>query len=211
MRINVTNSAVNSRAEFPTMEEVRNLVLNKSQTNNLLRKEGDLSMENKNKTSNKDVDSIINNPLGVIVYVRVIKGDKKIFDKDGKFVKIEKNVDKEVEVMFIDRTKVKSVCSDNDEFSLSMGITICMAKKLCGGTSGYNKTLDKTVKFYENKLKREEERVSEKILSDAKKAKEKEKRTARKIRKETAAMEAAIEIQKEAYKRAMQELQAEGK
>lgn len=213
---------------FPAMKDVRFVLQQDRNRNNILfENKGDLNMSNSYTT---DVIKPIHGPIiddfkarvipsfeivGIKPYtiagVKVIKGDKKVFDEKGNFLKIEKEVNKEVEVYFWDGTMVKSVCSDNDEFSLSMGITCCLAKKLCGGTSEYNKAVDKAVKGYKKKLKREKELEIEKARTAAKRAKEKSKRAERKARKEAAAREAAIEIQAEAYRRALNSINNEEK
>lgn len=43
-----------------------------------------------------------------------------------------------VKVDFADGTFTKAVCSENDTFDLDIGITICLLKKLVGGTKAYN-------------------------------------------------------------------------
>lgn len=206
---------------FPAMKDVRFVLQQDRNRNNILfDNKGELNMLNSYTT---DVIKPIYGPIiddfkarvissfeitgfkfnHPIADVKVIKGDKKVFDEKGNFLKIEKDVNKEVVVYFWDGTMMKSVCSDTDEFSLSMGITCCLAKKLCGGTSEYNKAVDRAVKGYKKKLKREKELETEKARTVAKRAKEKAKRAERKARKEAAAREAAIEIQAEAYRRAL--------
>lgn len=206
---------------FPAMKDVRFVLQQDRNRNNILfDNKGELNMLNSYTT---DVIKPIYGPIiddfkarvipsfeitgfkfnHPIADVKVIKGDKKVFDEKGNFLKIEKDVNKEVVVYFWDGTMMKSVCSDTDEFSLSMGITCCLAKKLCGGTSEYNKAVDRAVKGYKMKLKREKELETEKARTVAKRAKEKAKRAERKARKEAAAREAAIEIQAEAYRRAL--------
>lgn len=43
-----------------------------------------------------------------------------------------------VKVDFADGTFTKALCSENDTFDLDIGITICLLKKLVGGTKPYN-------------------------------------------------------------------------
>lgn len=213
--------------DFPTMEGLRLAIQQDRNRNNIIfGNKGDLNMLSSYTTATAkpyycpaidDLEAKVTSYFEMIskphaiADVKVIKGDKKILDDKGNFLKIEKDVNKEVEVYFWDGTMVKSVCSDNDEFSLSMGITCCLAKKLCGGTSEYNKAVDRAVKGYKKKLKRGKELEAKKARAEAKRAKEKAKRAERKARKEAAAREAAIEIQAEAYRRALSSINNEEK
>lgn len=58
---------------------------------------------------------------------------------------------KVVQVIFTDGTSEKAVCSKNDTFSLETGITVCIAKKLLGGTKEYNKIIRNALKTIEKK------------------------------------------------------------
>lgn len=121
--------------------------------------------------------------------------------------------DKVVEVAFLDGTKEKSVCKEPDVFSLEQAISICIAKKIMGGSSKYNKAVKFGIKVYEDKLKKEanekteqeriEKRRAKRIANKERRAKIlKEKEAARLIKEK----EYMIEIQKEAYLRAMKEI-----
>lgn len=109
---------------------------------------------------------------------------------------------KVVEVVFYDGTIEKVVCHEDDTFSLEMAITICMAKKLYGGTAAYNKAVRDGMKVYKRGLERKqnEKEECERI------AKKKQKRKEYLARREARRREEQIEIQKEAYVRAMREL-----
>lgn len=115
--------------------------------------------------------------------------------------------DRVVFVTFADGTKEKAVLSANDEFSLEQGISICVTKKLLSATTAnngsaiYNKIIDKGLKVFNNKQKQEETAK----LDEQKKRAKINKLKAKKVRKANAAREAQIEIQKEAYLRAMRE------
>ena len=65
---------------------------------------------------------------------------------------------KVVQVTFLDGTKEKAVCSKEDDFSLEVGITICLAKKFLGGTKKYNKTIKNALKTMEQNEKARKER-----------------------------------------------------
>lgn len=114
---------------------------------------------------------------------------------------------KVVEVTFADGTKEKSVCREPDVFSLESSISICISKKIMGGTGAYNKAVKRGVKVYDDKLKKvaaekaEQERIAKRR---AKRLAYKERRAAK---REQAEKERQIEIQKEAYIRAMKHMQ----
>lgn len=109
---------------------------------------------------------------------------------------------KVVEVAFIDGDKQKAVCQEPDVFSLEQAISICLAKHLLGGTSVYNKAVRDGVKVYEEKLKAEKiaKAEAERI------AKRRAKKAAYMKRRAEKRREEQIEIQKEAYMRAMREV-----
>ena len=106
---------------------------------------------------------------------------------------------KVVEVTFSDGTKEKSVCREPDTFSLESAISICISKKIMGGSSAYNNAIKRGMKVYEKKLEFEKHQKEEQERIEKKRAKRltyKERRTAKK-------REEQIAIQTEAYLRAM--------
>ena len=106
---------------------------------------------------------------------------------------------KVVEVTFADGTKEKSVCKEPDTFSLESAISICISKKIMGGSSAYNNAIKRGMKVYEKKLEFEKHQKEEQERIEKKRAKRlayKERRTAKK-------REEQIAIQTEAYLRAM--------
>lgn len=109
---------------------------------------------------------------------------------------------KVVQVTFADGGKEKAVCQYPDVFDLETAIGLCIAKHAIGGQSEYHKLVRDGVKTYKNKLKKEKEEneLQERI------ARKRAKRIAYKKRKEERKREEAINIQKEAYVRAMQEI-----
>ena len=120
---------------------------------------------------------------------------------DIKDVKIH---NKTVIVTFADNTQTVAVLDKDDEFNFEQGISICITKKLLGENGGsiYNKLVKRALK-----VKKQNEKAAEK----AKKAKEEEKKRkelalARHKKKMTRRREEQIEIQKEAYIRAMKSL-----
>lgn len=113
---------------------------------------------------------------------------------------------KVVEVTFLDGKKEKAVCREPDVFSLETAISICISKRLMGGSGAYNKAIKRGIKVYEDKQKKEALEKAEQERIEKKRAKRKayKKRCAEK--KEQAEKEKQIEIQKEAYIRAMKEI-----
>lgn len=119
--------------------------------------------------------------------------------------------EKVVRVTFADGTSEKAVCCEPDKFSLETGISICIAKKILGGSAAYNKAVKQGVKAYERKLAvekfkaEEEERAKKKREKrNAYKARRAARRKAEQILKDEAEKERQIEIQKQAYIEAME-------
>lgn len=112
---------------------------------------------------------------------------------------------KVVQVTFLDGTKEKAVCSKEDDFSLEVGITICLAKKFLGGTKEYNSTIRKALKIIDNKgkLKEQAEEEKSRILKRQQKRKEYLAKREQKRREEE------IKIREEAYYRAMKRMKSE--
>lgn len=114
--------------------------------------------------------------------------------------------DRVILVTFADNTKEKAVLAADDQFSLEQGISICITKKLLSmktennGSSVYNKIIDKALKDYKKKQKEKDIEYDKQVNSNRIK-----KLKAKKVKKANAAREAEIEIQKEAYLRAMHE------
>lgn len=107
---------------------------------------------------------------------------------------------KVVEVAFMDGDKQKAVCQEPDVFSLEQAISICITKHLLGGTSAYNKAIKNGIKVYQDKLVLEKNSKDEEIRI----AKRRAKKAAYMKRRAEKRREEQIEIQKEAYVRAME-------
>lgn len=117
---------------------------------------------------------------------------------------------KVVEVAFADGTKEKSVCKGSDVFSLESAISICISKKIMGGSSAYNNAVKRGMKVYEEKLKKETAEKEEQERIEKKRAKRlayKKKREAKRAEEENQRKarerEEQIAVQTEAYLRAM--------
>lgn len=119
-------------------------------------------------------------------------------------------VNKVVFVDFADNTTEKAILNEDDTFSLEQGISICITKKLlddkCGaGGSMYNKIIRKALKVFNTKETEKAIDAAKKENEEKKFAKTKARKEARRIKRENAERERQIEIQKEAYLRAMRE------
>lgn len=116
-----------------------------------------------------------------------------------------------VEVTFADRTKQKSVCKEPDVFSLEQAISICITKKIMGGSGRYNNAIKAGLKVYEGKLKKKDADQAEQDRIEKKHAKKlayferrKKKIAEAMAERLRAEREEMIEIQKEAYVRAIE-------
>lgn len=138
------------------------------------------------------------------------KKDRKLFDIYFSNEITDVNIivpNKVVEVTFADGTKQKSVCREPDTFSLETAISICLSKKIMGGSSAYNNAVKGGVKVYEDKLKKIEADKAEQERIAKKKAKKEAYKARRAAKREAAEKEKAIAIQTEAYIRAMEEME----
>lgn len=123
--------------------------------------------------------------------------------------------DRVIMVKFSDGTTEKAVLDESDTFSVEQGIAICLTKKLLStltrgnGGSVYNKLVEYGVKTYEAIEAHKAEVAKEKTEKAAKAKRDAEKAQRKKERKVAEQREADIEIQKEAYLRAMRELNAD--
>lgn len=119
---------------------------------------------------------------------------------DIKDVTVHQN--RVVIVEFVDGTTEKAVLHPSDQFSVEQGISICITKRLVGGSSIYNKLIDRAVKVMINN---DAERTKKAKAEDERKEYNK-RRNERKARRKSERREEQIELQKEAYVRALREL-----
>ena len=105
-------------------------------------------------------------------------------------------------VEFTDGTSEKAVLHPCDEFSVEQGISICITKKLVGGSSIYNKLIDRAIKV---KINNDAEKTKKEQEEEARKERKK-KNDEKKARRKVAKREEYIETQKEAYIRALREV-----
>ena len=120
--------------------------------------------------------------------------------------------EKVVMVTFSDGKTEKAVLDTYDAFNIEQGIAICIMKKSFSkisngnGSSVYNKLVEYGLKAYNDILAAESKAEAEKQEKNARAKRNAEKAKRKKARKAAEKREAEIEIQKEAYLRAMREL-----
>lgn len=137
------------------------------------------------------------------IYARYFKDG--FFTNEKRIISDIKDVtqyDNVIIVTFADGAKTKAVLDDEDYYSLEQGISVCITKKLLGeeGSALYNKLINRALKVIKRNevaaRKAEEKKLENKRCKEA--------AAARKARKKLKKREEQIEIQKEAYLRAMQ-------
>ena len=172
-------------------------------------------MNNKIYLTKEQYEKLITNPLEQ--YEKLITNPFEI--KDINIIV----PNKVVEVTFVDNHKEKMICHQDDEFDLSRCLFIAIAKRMykqsytCEGIEykatglsmlkEYVKIVDKAIKAYEKKLtdiaKAENEHKAYLERIEKKRIKKAERDT----RRSNAVKEEMIEMQKEAYIRAMDEIE----
>lgn len=139
--------------------------------------------------------------------------------EDGNNIKISSYEilarNKVIRVSFSDNTQEKVVCNDKDKFDLRRGLFVALSKKMykekytlegiehmateLSYQKKYVKMVDKAIKDHNRKLIEEENKKYEEEL-------QKKLAYERKVKRDKKKRERAINIQKEAYVRAMKEI-----
>ncbi len=123
-----------------------------------------------------------------------------------------KGKDVGIKVIFSDDSIEKAICDKEDVFSYDYGLAICIMKKLFScisnsdkftGTYYFNKIMDLAFRGNLKTFKEKQKTEAEKIKTKDRKTKNR----LRKAKQKAAKREAEIEIQKEAYLRAMNEFE----
>ena len=115
-----------------------------------------------------------------------------------------------VKMTFVDGKVVTASAKDGDEYDPEYGMMVCILKYLWNG-SGYLGKFKKWIKKAEEEKKAKEDKIKSEKEAKEREAKKRTKNQERLAKRKAAQKEEAIEIQKEAYKRALQELkEAEG-
>ncbi len=110
-----------------------------------------------------------------------------------------------VKMTFVDGKVVTASAKDGDEYNPEYGIMVCIMKYLWNG-SGYLGEFKKWIKKAEEEKKAKEDKIKSEKEAKEREAKKRAKNQERLAKRKAAQKEEAIEIQKEAYKRALQEL-----
>ena len=105
---------------------------------------------------------------------------------------------------FTDGSFTKAVVSNGEEFDFYTGLMICLFKKYLGenGSKKFNKMMEVAMKKLGDIDKNKEKQAEEKALAEKKRHKADMKRKAKALKKK----EEAIDIQKQGFVRAMQEI-----
>ena len=159
------------------------------------KKEPEVDPETKSTITKNQRNNLVAN-----FYEDGFKKNCKELIPDVKDVTVHQN--RIVIVEFIDGTTEKAVLHPSDQFSVEQGISICITKRLVGGSSIYNKLIDRAVKVMINN---DAERTKKAKAEDERKEYNK-RRNERKARRKSERREEQIELQKEAYVRALREL-----
>lgn len=159
------------------------------------KKEPEVDPETKSTITKNQRNNLVAN-----FYEDGFKKNCKELIPDIKDVTVHQN--RIVIVEFIDGTTEKAVLHPSDQFSVEQGISICITKRLVGGSSIYNKLIDRAVKVMINN---DAERTKTAKAEDERKEYNK-RRNERKARRKSERREEQIELQKEAYVRALREL-----
>lgn len=101
-----------------------------------------------------------------------------------------------VRVWFSDNTSETAVCSPDDVFSLETGITICVMKKLLGGTKAYNKLIRNALKTMNANVEAKAKAEAEKELERQRRLKVEKRNAARREKKNRELAEAIAWAQK---------------
>ncbi len=107
--------------------------------------------------------------------------------------------DRVVIVKFADGTQEKAVLYPDDKFTVEQGISICLAKKLMGGSSIYNKVIEYALDIVDKKDKAQKKKITDAAVAKENAAKAAKKRAERKAQKR----EEYIKTQAEIMARAM--------
>ena len=142
---------------------------------------------------------------------QIHRGKISVSLKEVKIITNEEDVAIGVKVTFDGGSTQKAICSEDDVFNLEYGITICLLKQFlealgsANASRDYNNMVRDVLKQYEKQEDAKLVEEEKKAQIEYRRAKRAEKKRRRAERKAVAERERQIEIQKEAYLRAMQE------
>ena len=129
----------------------------------------------------KSTINLIGNKLFAYFYKDGFKTSQKELIPDIKDVTVHK--DRVVIVEFVDGTTEKAVLHPDDKFSIEQGISICITKRLIGGSAVYNKLIDRAMKIMKKNRLAEAKEKQEKEIRKERAKKYAEKKAARRAAK----------------------------
>jgi hypothetical protein len=145
----------------------------------------------------KSTIDVRNKTLQATFYEDGFKKSTKTLIPDIKDVTVHAN--RVVIVEFVDGTTEKAVLHPDDSFSIEQGISICITKKLVGGSAIYNKLIERAIK-----IKRDNAAAKEKRAVEERERKERHKKyVAKKIERKAQKREDYINMHAEAMRRAL--------
>lgn len=113
----------------------------------------------------KSTINLVGKKLFAYFYKDGFKTSQKELIPDIKDVTVHK--DRVVIVEFVDGTTEKAVLHPDDKFSIEQGISICITKRLIGGSAVYNKLIDRAMKIMKkNRLAEEKEKQEKEIRKE---------------------------------------------
>ena len=107
-------------------------------------------------------------------------------------------------VKFVDGTFTKAVCSPNDKFDIDMGITVCLMKKVLGGSTQYNNLIRRI-------HKRMDKLESDKKAENAARKARRDKQAAIKAKRDKGREEASRSFREDISKAVVSALEAHDK
>ncbi len=203
----MTNNTLQYRLDSTNLTSLSNWIVDNTLTNMVVTDVGYAKQEEEKPDVPVEVKTelcVKNGKIYVKNYDEGFFKSEKMLIPDIKDIKSYNNTT--VIVIFADGTKTVAVLDPKDEFDLEQGISICLTKRLLGdnGSSIYNKLIKRAFEVKEQN----EESVKK---AEEKKAEDKAKKEAERQRQQKAnkrKREEAIEIQKEAYIRAMEYMES---
>lgn len=165
---------------------------------------------------NKETKNLVEFAFGKIISTSIKNGNemvsRSIIMPDISKVKIiDTDKNKVIIVFFTDGTSEKAVLSNGDTYSLEQGISICITKKIisdktCGqGSAVYNKIIRHALKIIDDEKKETERKIRIENKIEERKRKKEIKKQKREEQNKKNRREEIINIQKEAYLRAIEE------
>ena len=129
----------------------------------------------------KSTINLVEKKLFAYFYKDGFKTSQKELIPDIKDVTIHQN--HVVIVEFVDGTSEKAVLHPDDKFSIEQGISICITKRLVGGSAIYNKLVSRALKINKRNRLAEAKEEQEKVIRKERAKKYAEKKAARRAAK----------------------------